>query len=80
MWLGQLFIRKSETKEVHLAIAKVTGDHIIAGSVKEMNFFVKEISKHFVISKAVIDEQITFNGCTFLQNILGDIRVCMKRF
>lgn len=77
--VSKLLIRRGELKEVQLIIAMKTNDPLMVGPVQEMNLFVKDISKKFEISKAVIGDRTTFNECDTFQHEFFYIGLCISR-
>lgn len=67
--LGQLKINRDGFGRIKTIATKITKDILIARKLPDLHKFMVEIIKKFKVSKAVIDDQITFNGCKITEDI-----------
>lgn len=58
-----------------MLLAKVTDDMLIAGSTAEVKAFITQISGRFPISKAIVNDEIKFNGCDISQDGEDNIKI-----
>lgn len=76
----QLFVRRDAGGRVILLLAKVTDDMLIAGSTAEVKAFITQISGRFPISKAIVNDEIKFNGCDISQDGEDNIKISMEEY
>lgn len=76
--ISQLFVKRDTHGSICLLVAKVTDDFLLGGSVGEMQLFVDNLQKRFIVGKIVINQKIHFDGCEITQE--GDGSICMSMF
>ena len=52
-----------------MIVVKLTDDVLLAGKTKDVKVFSRSLSKQFKISKVIIDNEITFNGCQISRHL-----------
>lgn len=60
----QFYIKKHTDDNCNKLFAKVTEHILMTGSVASMEEFMREISNRFKLRKAIVDENVTYNGCS----------------
>lgn len=78
--ISQLFVKRDINGSLCLLVAKVTDDFLLGGSVEEMQIFVTELQKRFIVGKVVINQKIHFDGCEITQDGDGSVRMSMIRY
>lgn len=59
----QLFILRNSIGHIFLMLAKITDDLLLSGSGHANSIFIEKIKARFKISKAIVEEIMSFNGC-----------------
>lgn len=78
--LSQTFVRRDRNECISMMFAKVTDDIPMAGSIEDMNSFTDYLRKIFVACKIIIDDEMIFNGCTIVQDRIGNISMSMDSY
>lgn len=78
--ISQLYLKREASGSIVLVVAKVTDDLLIAGSVDGIRALITQLKNRFTISKSIINDKMTFNGCTIEQSANGDIRMSMADY
>lgn len=76
---SQLYVKRADDDSLSTCIAKFTEDLLMDSSIQKLRRFSAVISKKFEISKAIIDERITFNKCDIIQKVYREARLCINR-
>ena len=76
----QMFVNRDGKGEIHLILAKVTDDLLIAGETKHIEAFDGLITERFPISKVILEGQIKFNGADIQQDSQGSITLSMDGY
>lgn len=63
-----------------LAIEKETDDLLMTGSIAAMEEFSKLMGRRFEIRKAVIDQEVSFNGCTITKDRVENKALSMEQY
>lgn len=69
--LPQLFVLRDSGGSVHMLIAKVVDDFLVASSRNQLEQFNNAISKAFKVGKFCTDDSFLFNGCNITQSSTG---------
>lgn len=78
--ISQLYLKRDQSTNITLLLAKLTDDLLIAGSEQDMHNFATSIQKRFKIGKVVINANILFNGCEISQNEFGNVELSMTKY
>lgn len=76
----QLFIKRDNDANISMILAKVTDDFLMVSSANEITKFIEQIGKRFPIIKAIVDDDVKFNGNDISQNQEGKIRLSMDTY
>lgn len=64
---SQLYIERDREGNIILIITKVTDDILMADTIEAMYWLSRAMHKIFGLSKLIIDETISYNGCRITQ-------------
>jgi len=78
--ISQLFTKKDDRNNIILLVAKVTDDFLLGGSEEQMQLFIRDLGKRFVLGKVVLNSKAHFDGCEIEQDEAGNIKMSMLRY
>lgn len=78
--IPQLFVKRDQNDHISLIVAKVTDDFLLGGTIRQMQMFIDDLQKRFIVGKVAIDGKIHFDGCEIQQDMQGNITMSMVRY
>ena len=76
----QMFVNRDGKGEIHLILAKMTDELLMAGETKHIEVFNGLIAERPSISKVILEGQIKFNGADIQQDRQGSITLSMDGY
>lgn len=76
--VNQLFVKRCSKGKIILLVAKLSDDFLVAGMSEDIDEFMIDLQKRFIVGKIVDGPKYAFGRCEIVQMDNGSIRLSME--